>query len=376
MLRGPLIALCLIALLGAGRSAQAIGKFPAPTATSFVLMNPSTGEVLAADDPDREVAPASLTKIMTALVVLDDADLNARYTVPPEAAVGGSSAHLQTGETIGVRDLLTGLLVASGNDAAVTLATGTAGSIEAFVERMNAKARALGLKNTHFENPHGLDEPGHHTTADDLVTIARAAMRHPLFRELVAHRRTTIPGPGGVGERNLESNNLLLDLMPEADGVKTGMTDDAGHTLVAHARRPALGVQLYAAIMGSPSSEQRARDAAALLRWGFAQYARPMVVAPGTVIGTVPVKYRPGSGVAYRVERGIRPPIRLGEPLSERIVAPREIRGPIRAGDPVGTLTILQGNHVLARRDLVAAESASAPGLLDRVNAGLRALIP
>lgn len=377
MIRRWLTLICGIVLL-AGLHGGAVGAttFPAPEAASFIVVNPDTGEMLAATDPDQPLAPASLTKIMTALVVLENADLDDRYTVPAEAVVGGSSANLQAGEELSVRDLITGLMVSSGNDAAITLAVGLSGSMDAFVELMNARARELGLENTSFRNPHGLDEPGHEASVRDLVTLSREAMRDPLFREAVAARRATIPGPNGVGERPLESNNLLLDAYPEADGIKTGMTSQAGYTLVAHAERPSLGVELYVALIGASSSEGRARDAEALMRWGFSQYARPMLVPPGTVVGRVPVQYRPGASVPYRVERGIRPPIRLGEPLTEEIVAPREIDGPVNAGDVLGSLTIRQGDRVVARRDLIAAESAAAPGIVDRVNAGLRALIP
>ncbi|MEQ9094046.1 MAG: D-alanyl-D-alanine carboxypeptidase family protein, partial [Miltoncostaeaceae bacterium] len=292
-----------------------------------------------------------------------------------EALIGGSTAFLEAGETLSVRHLMTGLLVASGNDASITLAVGLAGSQEAFVELMNERARTLGLRDTAFENPHGLDGPGHRTTVRDLAILSRAAMGIPLFRELVAVRRDTIPGPGGSGIRTLESNNLLLDAYPEADGIKTGMTNLAGYTLVAHARRPALGVDLYVAMIGASSSEGRARDAEALLRWGFGQYARPMLLPPGSVVGEVPVQYRPDEGVMYRVERGVRPPIRLGVPVTEEIAAPLEVAGPVREGDVLGTVTFRQGERVLARRDLIAAESVDSAGLLDRVRSGIGALL-
>jgi D-alanyl-D-alanine carboxypeptidase len=377
VIRRWLTLICGIALL-AGLHAGAMGAttFPAPEAASFIVVNPDTGEMLAAADPDQPLAMASITKIMTALLVLENADLDDRYTVPPEAIIGGSSANLQAGEELSVRDLLTALMVSSGNDASITLAKGLSGSEEAFVELMNAKARELGLDQTSFQNPHGFDAPGHRSTVRDIVELSRVAMRDELFRELVASRRAVIPGPGGVGERSFESNNLLLDAYPEADGIKTGMTSEAGYTLVAHAERPSLGVELYVALIGASSSEGRARDAESLLRWGFSQYARPMLVPPGTVVGRAPVQYRPGASVPYRVERGIRPPIRLGKPLTEEIVAPREIDGPVSAGDVLGSLTVRQGDRVVARRNLVATESAAAPGIIDRVNAGLRALIP
>lgn len=370
-------ALCALALLaGAAAPARAATPVPQVDAMAYILVNPATGETLASSASERPLAMASTTKIMTALVTLEHADLEDLYTVPPEAAVGGSSARLETGESLPVRELLTGLMVASGNDAAVTLAVGVAGSESAFVELMNEKARELGLEQTSFANPHGLDAPGHHSSARDLVDLARVAMRDPLFREIVSQHVATIPGPGGVGTRTLESQNTLLERYGEADGVKTGMTDDAGFAMVAHARRPALGVQLFAAIIGAPSADSRAQDAEELLRWGFSQYVRPTLYAPGAVVGRVAVQYRPGVGVPYRVDRGVRPPVRLGSAVTQEIVAPAEVAGPVREGDVLGTITIRQNDDVLVRRDLVAAESAGEAGIFDRMNAGLRALIP
>lgn len=376
MFRRRLLLVCGLLLLAGAPAGAALGPAPVPDAATYIVVNPGTGEVLADSDPDRPLAMASTTKIMTALVVLEDADLDDVYTVPPEAAIGGSTAGLQVGESLSVRHLLAGLLVGSGNDASITLAVGLSGSVDAFVETMNARARDLGLSSTSFANPHGLDDPGQHSTARELVIVSRAAMRHELFRQLVAARRATIPGPGGSGTRELTSNNLLLDRYAEADGIKTGMTDMAGYTLVAHARRPALGVRLYVSMIGASSTEGRAADAEALLRWGFSQYARPMLVEPGAVVGRAPVQYRPGVSVSYRVDRGIRPPIRLGVAVTEEIVAPAELEAPVVEGDMLGTLTIRQGGRVLARRDLIAAESVAAPDVLDRVGAGLRALLP
>lgn len=353
-----------------------VGQFPEPEASSYVLVDGSTGRVLAAKDPDRPLPMASTTKIMTALVVLDRADFSDRYTVPPEAVIGGSSSDLVAGESVSVADLFTGLMVASGNDSAITLAIGLAGSQEAFVALMNRRARELGLEQTGFRNPHGLDQPGHASSVRDLVALSRVAMRDPRFRQAAGSPRAQIPGPGGMGTRWLESKNLLLDNYDEADGVKTGMTDDAGYALVAHARRPALGVNLYAALIGSPSEEARARDGEAMLRWGFQQYARPQMLAPGAVVGSAQVKYRPGVEVQMRVDRGIRAPIRLDAPVTQRLVAPHEVAAPVAEGEVLGVLEVRQDGRVVARRDVVAAESVEGPTPWDRMRAAWGALIP
>jgi D-alanyl-D-alanine carboxypeptidase (penicillin-binding protein 5/6) len=370
----PVLACALATLLVAPVARAAV---PTVHAAAYILVNPATGETLAERAPDRELPMASTTKIMTALVVLEQAKLDARFRVPAAAAaIEGSSGLLETGEVLSVRDLLTALLVPSGNDAAVTLAKGAGGSQAAFVALMNERARRLGLTETHYANAHGLDAPGHHSSASDMARLGRAAMREPVLREIVASRRARIPGPGGVGTRIYESENELLDLDPDADGIKTGMTDGAGFALVAHARREGLGVELYAAVVGAPSSQVRARDTKRLLDWGFARYASAELLTANAVLGRVPVDGRPGVTVPYRASAPLNAPIRLGQPVSQTTVAPAEVRGPVEAGQVIGTVTLRQGSHLLGRRDLVAASGAGAPGLWDHVRSGIGNLLP
>ncbi|HMN99408.1 MAG TPA: D-alanyl-D-alanine carboxypeptidase family protein [Miltoncostaeaceae bacterium] len=374
MLRRPAVLAVMAILLAAVPGLAAAPRIAAP---AYIVLNPATDEVLAQRAADRELPMASTTKIMTALIVLERADLDDTFTVPPEAvAVGGSTARLEEGEQISVRDLLTGLLVASGNDAAVTLADGVAGSQAAFVRMMNARAEELGLRHTHFANPHGLDAPGHHSSVRDLVTLAEVAMENPVFREDVASRRATIPGPGGVGERPLESENELLDIDPEADGVKTGMTDGAGYALVAHAGRSGLGLDLYLASLRSPSSDIRARDARALLDDAFSHYARARLLEPGTVVARAQVDGVPGATIPIVPAAALDAPLRLGEPVTATLVAPQEVEPPVERGDVVGTITYRQNDRAVGRMDLVAGESAGGPGLLDRLRAGWEELVP
>jgi D-alanyl-D-alanine carboxypeptidase (penicillin-binding protein 5/6) len=350
---------------------------PRIAAPAYIVLNPGTGETLAQRAADRELPMASTTKIMTALIVLERADLDDRYTVPAEAvAVGGSTARLEEGEELSVRDLLTGLLVASGNDAAVTLADGVAGSQAAFVEMMNTRATELGLRHTHFANPHGLDAPGHYSTVRDLVSLARVAMEDPVFRELVSSRRASIPGPNGLGRRQLESENELLDIDPEADGVKTGMTDGAGYALVAHAGRAELGLDLYLASLRSPSSEIRARDARTLLDDAFAHYAKARLVAAGTVVARAEVDGVPGATIPLVPAAALDVPLRLGEPVTVTLVAPEEVEAPIEQGEVLGSITYRQNDRVVGQMDLVAGEGADGPGILDRLRAGWEELVP
>ncbi len=349
---------------------------PTPDAAAYILVDPATGEALAARAPDRELPMASTTKIMTALVVLRHAKLDDRITVPPAAgAIEGSTGQLEAGEVLSVRDLLTALLVPSGNDAAVALAQGVGGSQAGFVALMNQEAASLGLTHTHYSNPHGLDARGHHSSVRDMVRLGRAAMEDPVFRSIVASRRARIAGPGGEGVRLYESENELLDIDPDADGIKTGMTDGAGYALVAHARRARLGTELYAAIIGEPSSYARARDAKRLLDWGFSQYARAALLT-NAPMGAVPIDGRPAATVPYRASAPLAAPIRLGRSLARTVVVPAEVKGPVREGQVLGSVTYRQGSHLLGRRDLVAAASADGPGLWDHLRNGVENLIP
>jgi serine-type D-Ala-D-Ala carboxypeptidase (penicillin-binding protein 5/6) len=373
VLRRLAVVAALAALVAAG---PAWAAPPAVDDDAYIVVDPGTGEVLAQRAPDRPLPMASTTKIMTALVVLESARLDDVYTVPPEAAIGGSSGRLVAGERLSVRDLLTALLVASGNDAATTLAVGVAGSQEAFVARMNRRARELGLTSTSFANPHGLDAQGHRSSVRDLVTLSRVARRNPVFREAVSLRRASIPGPGGVGVREYVSENVLLDMDPDVDGVKTGMTDGAGYALVAHARRRPTSPEIYVALIGATNEAARARDGLRLLDYGRAQYAPATLIAEGTVFGRVPVDDRPGRSVPYRVAAPLVAPLRLGEPVTETVTALSEIEAPVAEGQVVGSVTVRQGDRVLGRRDLVATESAGEPSAWDRVRAGFESLVP
>jgi len=367
-----LVAALLALVAAAPASARAAA--PVPDAAAYLLVDEASGAVLAEDDADVPYPMASTTKIMTGLIALERSGLDDLATVPAEADVGGSTAQLKVGESIRVRDLITGLVVASGNDAAVTLALHVAGSQEAFVALMNRRARELGLEATSFTNPHGLDDEGHHASVADLVTLARAAMANDFFRATVALSRATIPGPGGAGTRELVSHNDLLEAYPPVDGVKTGNTLGAGYAVVAHARRDDLGVALYLAMIGSQSEDARARDAVALLEWGFAQYARPALVEEGQVLGRAQVRGR-GVKVPYGTSEALRAPILLGgDPITETLVAPLELAAPVRRGQIVGEVVLRQGERVLGRRPLVALDGADGPGILDRLRSGLSAI--
>ena len=369
-------------LLAAGTIAAALaaGAAAAPppvSAPAFILVNPQSEEVLLERAADRRLPMASTTKIMTAIVTLERTKPTDTVVVPRSAvAAGGSSSHLVPGERLPVRTLLTGLMIASGNDASIALAAHVGRGSEArFVGYMNAEAKAMGLTHTRFANPHGLDHPGHYSSVRDLVTLGERAFQYPLLRQVVGRRVAIIPGPGGRGTRKLESENDLLAIDREADGIKTGHTDGAGYALVAHGKRRSNGVELYAALIGEPSRSQRARDAKRLFDWGFAQYVRLEPLRHGQVVLRIPVRDRPGVTAPVTVDQSLAATIRLGRKLRRRIVAPAELVGPVAAGEVVGEVTIMDGPRVLGTRKLVLQAPVGGPSVAERIRSGIGRLL-
>lgn len=293
-----LLALLLLILVGGSLPAQAsrlrifpiegVPTPPAPvvSAASYLLWDDTYQVVLAAKDEHRRRPPASTTKIMTALVAFESGGSNRPVTVSQTAAdAGESEIGLVAGETFPLHSLLTAMLVKSANDAATAVAEGAAGDVEAFVARMNAKARQLGLDDTHYVNPHGLDDPGQYSSAADLLTLARQAMAVPELARIFATTRYALPDAPDGTARVASTTNLLLSEYDGAIGVKTGFTFDAGLVLVAAAERD--GRRLYAVVMGSQGVGGHFLDAAALLDYGFDEYGLVSVVAKGNRYGTL-----------------------------------------------------------------------------------------
>lgn len=251
------------------------GGPPSVTAQGWILYDDTFGLVLAAYQADTPRPMASTTKIMTALLALESGNLERPIPVTEQATeVGESEIGLEAGEIWPLSQLITALLVRSANDAAMAIAEALGGDVSGFVDLMNWRAAELGLSNTHFANPHGLDEPGHYSTPRDLLTLTLKAMEYPEFAEAVSSRRIRFSDAPDGTPRVAENTNRLLTDYPGAIGVKTGYTGRAGEVLVGAAERN--GRRLYAVVMGS---EDRLRDVAALLDYGFDGYPLLTVVA-------------------------------------------------------------------------------------------------
>ena len=298
---------------------------------------------------------------MTVLVALDLARPELHVTVSPAAtAIGESTINLRPGERITVGELVEAALIQSANDAAWALAAGVGRrDVSAFVARMNAKARTLGLRDTRFVRPDGLDVAGHVSSARDVTLLARVAMRNPVIRSIVDERSGTISGG-----RRLHTWNDLLGTLRGTIGVKTGHTDRAGWSEVAAAKRD--GQVLYTIVLGSPSRSRRNKDLAALLDWGFTHYARLRVIDPSREYATARVPYS-SERVPLFAERKATAVVRLGQPLVEKVSAPAEIEPPVGFGEAVGEIRIYDGNRLVATRPLIAAQTVPTPGLTKKV---------
>ena len=323
-------------------------------AKSAILMEQSSGKVLFEYNADEALPPASVTKVMTILLVLEAIDegkitINDPVTVSAYAtSMGGSQIYLKENEVMSVSDLLKALVVASANDAAVALAEHLYGTEEAFVARMNERAAELGMVNTNFCNTNGLDDTdtGHLTSARDIAIMSREVLKHPLIFDYSTIWMDSVRN----GEFGLTNTNRLIRFYHGANGLKTGSTSKAGFCISATAERD--GMQLIAVIMGAPSRDTRNALAASLLDFGFANYS--VRSFPGQTVDPVPVK----GGTTRSCEASYADASFVTEKSNEetttQVVYNTSLRAPVKKGDVVGTVRFLLGSEELGTTDLVA----------------------
>lgn len=332
-----LFCLCVLLSIAQISPVRAEGNAPLspPTvsAKSAALLEVESGDVIFQKDAETPLPMASTTKIMTALVALEMADPDTVITVPA-AAVGteGSSVYLIEGERLTLEELLYALMLESANDAAVAIAVGLAGSIEDFAIRMNDKAKALGLTNTHFENPHGLDSEGHRTTALELALIARHALENDVFRRIVSTHKTTIPHAGTDGVRLLVNHNKMLRIYDGCIGVKTGFTSNSGRCLVSAAERD--GVTVIAVTLSAPSDWD---DHKKLLDYGFSRYVSTPLCKAGEYQLSLPLIGGKDEYVMLANAEGLSRTLPVSHPPIQKTVEMRRFEyAPITQGDTLG----------------------------------------
>ena len=335
---------------------------PQVTGRAYVVENGTTGELLAAQDASERVPIASITKLMTVLLTVERTKPSDVVTVSTRAAaVGESSANLRAGERLTVRELLEAALIQSANDAADALADYVGkGSEEHFVALMNQRAQQLGLRDTHYVRPDGLDATGHVSSARDVTLLARILMHRPLVRQIVRQQAATISGG-----RSLHTWNDLLSSSPGIFGVKTGHTSAAGWNEVAAARRGP--VTVYATLLGSPDRGERNDDLAKLLDWGFSRYRAASVVTKGHAYGRAVVGYG-REPVALVAAASLRPSLRVDFPLVRRVVAMDAAGLPVSRGQSLGQVRVYQRGKLVGAVPLVASRSVSRPGVAARAS--------
>lgn len=303
---------------------------PSCSAQCAILMDGISGRVLWERGADQKRLIASTTKIMTCLLIVEQCDPQAVVTVPPQAVgVEGSSMYLREGERLTVEQLLYGMMLRSGNDAAAALAIYHSGSIDAFADAMNRKADSLGLLNTHFTNPHGLDHEDHYSTARDLALLTQYAMEQPLFYQIVS------TDTYDIGERSLTNHNKLLWQYEGAVGVKTGYTKAAGRILVSCAERN--GRRLIAVTIDDRDDWNSHKS---MLDYGFSFYSPQTIVQAGSVYGRVCVISGTKEMVEAVTDRDIVLPVNNNERITLRASLPVFIFAPVLAGEPAGTLCV------------------------------------
>ena len=349
------LILCLLLCLPAQ---VAISATPKISAESAILMDAKTGQVLFEKNSRTRRAPASTTKVMTAIIAIESGHLEDEVTISLRAAsTAGSSMHLSAGQRILLRELVTGLLLRSGNDAAVAISEHLAGSVENFVSLMNHKAALLGALDSHFVNPHGLTAVSHYSTAFDLATIAKYALTNPIFATIVNTSETNIDWldrQGKEHDQHLKNTNKLLSLFEEVDGVKTGTTDQAGPCLISSATR---GTQQLIAVVLHDHS--RWNDAMQLLNFGFDNYKLYEYANKDDILCAIPIE----NGLSSMVDAIIQSQASLVVKTADykyitvNVDLPETIKAPVYQGQKIGEIVFSVRNLPVKAVDIIAGQT-------------------
>lgn len=358
-------SLLLPALAGAAPAdAQANQVDPPPhlQSRSWGVIDARSGDVLASHSLNESLPIASTTKLMTAYVAMKEMPLDRIVRAQPyDAEYGESLMGLRTGERISVRDLLYGLILLSGNDAAHTLAITAAGSEARFVAEMNRYAAALGLSHTHYANPVGLDQKGNYSSAGDLMTLTRKLLQEPAFAKIADSRSAVLRSVHP--RRRIESINELLKLAPWATGVKTGHTFGALYVEVGSGQKH--GIKLISTVVGAWTDEERFDGNLALLEWGFRQYRHQLPIHLGQDLADPEIRYS-GGELPLRAERSVAVGVRRGQHVEVRVDAPHEVEGPLRRGAKLGRASVYVEGRLVGSVPLRAGRAVAEASTFDR----------
>jgi serine-type D-Ala-D-Ala carboxypeptidase (penicillin-binding protein 5/6) len=362
------VLLGVLAVAGAANGAKpsqgAKHRAPGPhvLAKSWALVDGRTGEVLTSHAGNERRLIASTTKLMTAYVAMKDLPLKkVVHAQPFEYEFGDSVMGLRPGQRISVHDLLRGLIMLSAGDAAHTLAIEAAGTVKKFVGQMNRYAAALGLTNTHYENPIGLNSPRNYSSALDLATLTEELLRIPAFAKIADAREATLRSMRPV--EHIHSINELLEMAPWVTGVKTGHTWKAGYVMVGSGEKK--GIKLIAVDIDAPTDETRFSDAFELLRWGFGQYHRGTAIKKGEEFASPAIKYS-GGELPLVAGHSLTVRLRKGQKSEVTVDAPAKVTGPIRGGARLGTATVTVDGLRAGIVPLVAGRHIPAASAFDK----------
>ncbi|XZF74490.1 D-alanyl-D-alanine carboxypeptidase family protein [Bacillus sp. AL-1R] len=343
----------------------------AKNALSSVIIEQDTGKILYEKDARKELPPASMTKIMTMLIIMEeinkgDLKLDDKVMTSEHAAsMGGSQIFLEPGEEMTVREMLKGIAIASGNDASVAMAEKISGTEEAFVALMNKKVKQLGLKNTHFENPTGLPAPGHYSSAYDMAVMGRELLKYPLITKFTGTYEDYLR-KDTEKQFWLVNTNKLVRFYPGADGLKTGFTAEAKYCLTATAKKN--NMRVVSVIMGAPTSKERNAQMTNMLDYAFNQYQVKQLIKQGESIERLNISKGKSKGVNVITKSPVSVVLKKGQAMNKitkDIKLNKHMQAPIKKGQVVGVLVLKQGNKVLSKTDLVANKSVSKANWYD-----------
>ncbi|MBS1677574.1 MAG: D-alanyl-D-alanine carboxypeptidase [Actinobacteria bacterium] len=357
-----LLALLCCASVGAAEKHHKT-KGPPVLAKSWALVDGRTGEVLTSHAGEERRLIASATKLMTAYVAMKDLPLSKIVKARPyEYEYGESVMGLRAGQKVSVEDLLYGLILLSAGDAANTLAIDSAGSVKRFVAEMNRHAAALGLTNTHYANPVGLDQKGNYSSALDLATLTQELEKIPAFAKIADAREKTLKSLHPP--RKIKTINELLKMAPWATGVKTGHTWKAGYVLVGSGEKR--GIELISVVIDAPTDETRFSDSLELLEWGFRQYHRKKALHKGQELASPSIRYS-GGELPLVAGHSLKVGLRADQQVEVQVDAPGTVAGPIRRGARLGTATVSVDGLRAGSVPLVASRRVPAAGAFDKV---------
>jgi serine-type D-Ala-D-Ala carboxypeptidase (penicillin-binding protein 5/6) len=332
-------------------------------AKAWGVIDARSGELLLSQAASERLPIASTTKLMTAYVAMKDLPLDEIvHAAPYDAEYGESLLGMRTGQEISVRDLIYGLILRSGNDAAHTLAVAAAGSQEKFVAQMNRYAAALGLSDTHYANPIGLDDKRNYSSARDLLTLSRRLLQLPAFARISDTRSVVLRSV--QPPRRINTINELLLMEPWVTGVKTGHTWGAGYVLVGSGRKK--GIDLISVAIAAPTDETRYSDNMALLEYGFSQFKRREPIHKGEELAEAAIRYS-GGELPLRAAKSLEVGLRKGQQLQVKVSAPGEVEGPIRHGAVLGKASVYVDGMKAGTVALRAARAVPEASSFDRV---------